>query len=128
MSNREKAADVIRTWQQRHKTEMDNNTDWAAQNLAGDLAAAGLLAPGVPEPGVFKDGAEVEWDTIDGYVNVENGLITIAHSEINEDTTPEQRERLQAGTGQIIITDPAEAEHLGHLIIAAARTMNGEPK
>lgn len=128
MSNREKTAEVIRTWQARHKTEMDTNPDWAAQNLAGDLTAAGLLPPNIPEPGVFKDGAEVEWDTLDGYVNVENGLITIAHSEINEDTTPEQRERLQAGTGQIIITDPAEAERIGHLIIAAARTMNGEPK
>ena len=128
MNNREKAAEVITTWQARHKTEMDNNTDWAAQNLAGGLADAGLIAPDVPEPGVFKDGAEVEWDTLDGYVNVENGLITIAHSESNEDDTPEQRERLQADPGQIIITDPAEAEYLGHLIIAAARTMNGEPK
>lgn len=126
MSNRDKAAEVIRTWQARHKTEMDNNPDWAAQNLAGDLADVGLIAPDVPEPGVFKDGAEVEWDTPDGYVNVENGLITIAHDERTEDDTPEQRERLQADPGQIIITDPAEAEHLGHLIIAAARTMNGD--
>ena len=56
MSNRERAADVITTWQARHKTEMDNNTDWAAQNLAGDLADAGLLAPDLPEPndtGIF---------------------------------------------------------------------------
>lgn len=45
MSNRERAADLITTWQARHKTEMDNNTDWAAQNLAGDLADAGMLAP-----------------------------------------------------------------------------------
>ena len=126
MSNLEKAADVIRTWQQRHRTEMDTNPDWAAQNLAGDLAQAGLLPPNIPEPGVFKDGAEIEWDTLDGYVNVENGLITIAHDERAEDDTPEQRERLRVDPGQIIITDPAEAEHLGHLIIAAARTMNGE--
>lgn len=128
MSNREKAAEVIRTWQARHKTEMDTNPDWAAQNLASDLADAGRLAPDIPEPGVFKDGAEVERDTPDGYVNVENGLITIAHSEINEDDTPEQRERLRVDEGQIIITNPAEAEYLGHLIIAAARTIKGEPK
>lgn len=126
MSNREKTAEVIRTWQARHKTEMDNNPDWAAQNLAADLANAGLTAPDLPEPGVFKDGAEIEWDTIDGYVNVENGLITISHSESTEDDTPEQRKRLRVDEGQIVITDPAEAEYLGHLIIAAARTMNGE--
>ena len=128
MNNRDRAAEVIRTWQQRHKTEMDTNPDWAAQNLAGDLADAGLLAPDVPEPGVFKDGSEVEWDTLDGYVNVENGLITISHDEHTEDDTPERRERLRVDPGQIIITDPAEAEYLGHLIIVAARTMNGEPK
>lgn len=88
MSNRDKAAEVIRTWQARHKTEMDNNPDWAAQNLAGDLADVGLIAPDVPEPGVFKDGAEVEWDTPDGYVNVENGLITIATTNAPRTTPP----------------------------------------
>lgn len=127
MSNREKAADVIRTWQQRHRTEMDNNPDWAAQNLASDLAAARLLTPDIPEPNFLTE-YETEWDTLNGYVHEGDGLITISHNESTEDDTPEQRERLQAGTGQIIITDPAEAEHLGHLIIAAARTMNGEPK
>ncbi|MGV0434201.1 hypothetical protein ACUY3H_04460 [Corynebacterium ureicelerivorans] len=50
MNNRDRAAEVIRTWQARHKTEMDTNTDWAAQNLAGDLADAGKLAPDLPEP------------------------------------------------------------------------------
>lgn len=50
MSNRDRAAEVIRTWQARHKTELDNNTAWAAQNLAGDLANAGLTAPDLPKP------------------------------------------------------------------------------
>ena len=129
MSNRDRAAEVIRTWQSRHKTEMDNNPDWAAQNLASDLADAGRLAPDVPKPGVFKDGSEIEWDTPDGYVNVENGLITVSHDERTEDDTPEQRERLRVDAGQIIITDPAEAEYLGRLIIAAAdHAQQGEPK
>lgn len=92
------------------------------------LAGAGLLAPDAPEPGVFKDGAEVEWATLDGYVNLEDGLITISHDERTEDDTPEQLNRLGADPGQIIITNPDKAEHLGNLIIAAARTMNGEPK
>ena len=108
---------------------MDNNPDWAAQNLASDLADAGRLAPDVPKPGVFKDGSEIEWDTPDGYVNVENGLITVSHDERTEDDTPEQRERLRVDAGQIIITDPAEAEYLGRLIIAAAdHAQQGEPK
>ena len=50
MTNQDKAIEVIRTWQERHQNQLDNNTDWAAQNLAGDLAQAGLLAPDLPEP------------------------------------------------------------------------------
>lgn len=59
MNNREKAADVIRTWQQRHKTEMDTNPDWAAQNLASDLADAGRLAPDAPAPLTAANGNPV---------------------------------------------------------------------
>lgn len=56
MNNQYKAAEVIRTWQKRHKYAMDYNPDWAAQNLAHDLHQAGLLAPDLPEPndpGIF---------------------------------------------------------------------------
>ena len=126
MSNIERAADVIDQWTQ-EGYEL-NSAVGSPHAIAERLADAGLLAPDVPEPGVFKDGSEVEWDTPDGYVNVENGLITISHDERTEDDTPEQRERLRVDEGQIIITDPAEAEYLGHLIIAAARTIKGEPK
>ena len=59
MSNRDRAAEVIRTWQARHRTEMDNNTTWAAQNLAGDLAAAGLIAQDAPEPLTAANGNPV---------------------------------------------------------------------
>lgn len=58
MSNRERAAEVIRTWQARHKTEMDNNTTWAAQNLAGDLDHAGLLAPDTDHPATLTTVAD----------------------------------------------------------------------
>ena len=44
MSKQDQAAEVIRTWQRRHKSMMDDNPDWAAQNLAIDLHQAGLLA------------------------------------------------------------------------------------
>ena len=50
MSSQDQVAEVIRTWQQRHKNVMDSNPDWAAQNLAHDLHNAGLLAPDLPAP------------------------------------------------------------------------------
>lgn len=50
MNNQYKAAEVIRTWQKRHPIVMESNPDWAAQNLAGDLKQAGLLAPELSEP------------------------------------------------------------------------------
>lgn len=56
MSSQDRAAEVIRTWQQRHKNVMDKNPDWAAQNLAIDLLIKGLIAPDLPEPndpGIF---------------------------------------------------------------------------
>ena len=42
MGNLERVAEVIRTWQKRHKGIMDRNPEWAAQNLALDLITAGL--------------------------------------------------------------------------------------
>lgn len=50
MTNFDRAANVIRTWQKRHKNLMDSDPEWAAQNLAIDLHQAGLLAPDLPEP------------------------------------------------------------------------------
>ena len=43
MAKLQRAAEVILTWQQRHKGIMDRNPEWAAQNLAIDLITAGLL-------------------------------------------------------------------------------------
>ena len=61
MSKQDQAAQVIRTWQRRHKNVMDSNPDWAAQNLAHDLAQAGLLAPELPTPTEIEDGVHC-WD------------------------------------------------------------------
>lgn len=59
MNNQDRAAQVIRTWQQRHKNQLDRNPEWAAQNLAGDLHNAGLLAPDLPDPAQsFSDGTK----------------------------------------------------------------------
>ena len=57
----DRAAEVIRTWQKRHKYAMDYNPDWAAQNLAHDLHQAGLLAPDLPTPTKIED-SECCWD------------------------------------------------------------------
>lgn len=61
MNNQDQAAQVIRTWQRRHKNVMDDNPDWAAQNLAIDLHNAGLLAPDLPTPTKIEDD-ECCWD------------------------------------------------------------------
>lgn len=68
MDNQVQAAQVIRTWQKRHKNVMDDNPDWAAQNLAGDLHQAGLLAPEpmIPHPYPPKDVHQPAWALRDG--------------------------------------------------------------
>ncbi|MDK4247789.1 hypothetical protein QPX34_07085 [Corynebacterium accolens] len=48
MSIMHEAYKAIRVWQSRHKNALEDSTDWAAQNLAGDLHEAGLLAPDLP--------------------------------------------------------------------------------
>ena len=59
MSNQDKVAEVISTWQKRHKGVMDENPDWAAQNLAIDLHNAGVLEPELPEPD--HDSQDPKW-------------------------------------------------------------------
>ena len=59
MSILDNARDVIRAWQKRHKCVMDENPDWAAQNLAIDLHNAGVLAPELPEPD--HDSQDPKW-------------------------------------------------------------------
>ena len=107
MNNREKAAEVIRTWQKRHKTEMDNNTDWAAQNLAGDLAEAGLLAPDLPEP------------------DVDNGVhrvyTAVGNLDVVSVTGHVQLNRLESD-GRTAVWDgkPTAARAFAHVLLAAA--------
>ena len=93
MTNQDKAIEVIRTWQERHQNQLDNNTDWAAQNLAGDLQQAGLLAPELPDeswPQVWEvngflvtaieDGGEtIELAENEGDGNVGYGWFTDRH-------------------------------------------------
>lgn len=107
MSNIERAAEVITTWQARHKTEMDNNTAWAAQNLAGDLADAGRLAPDVPKP------------------DVDNGVhrvyTAVGNLDVVSVTGHVQLNRLESD-GRTAVWDgkPAAARAFAHALLAAA--------
>lgn len=112
MSNQDKAAEVIRTWQQRHKNVMDSTPEWAAQNLANDLHNAGLLAPDTPQP-FFERGVGPNWeipisDPYGGVATVRSlgGGVFI--------------ERHGHGHGHGFITNPTEAKQLAADILAAA--------
>ena len=112
MSSQDQAAEVIRTWQKRHKYAMDYNPDWAAQNLAIDLHNAGLLAPDTPQP-FFERGVGPNWEIpISGpyggvaTVRALGGGVFI--------------ERHGQGHGHGFITNPAEAKQLAAAILAAA--------
>ena len=103
MSNRERAAEVA--------AEFLNGNVFAANIITKRLADAGLLAPDLPEPTVYKDGAEVEWDTPRGYVNVENGVIEVAYRHHAAPT-------IAANT--LIVNDRDAARAIGHALLAAA--------
>lgn len=108
MNNIDKAADVIDEW-----TQEGYELNCAVGNpraIAERLADAGLLAPDPLEPDVYKDGAQVEWDTPRGYVLVENGTIKVAHDHpaaptINDNT--------------LVIDDLNAARHLAAAFLAA---------
>ncbi len=108
MSNQDQAAQVIRTWQQRHKNVMDSNPDWAAQNLAIDLQEAGLIAPDTPQP-FFEHGHGPNWEI--PLKEEDGGLITV-RALIGEVFIERH--------GRAISTNPAEARSLGLALLAAA--------
>lgn len=119
MSNREKTAEVIRTWQARHKTEMDTNPDWAAQNLAGDLANAGLLAPDLPEPqrAWDDDEAPLIWKITDGY----DPLAIV----VDEHPLGDHPVQLETFNTVIKRLTTAEARRAAHALYAAANYSEG---
>lgn len=108
MNNQDQAAQVIRTWQKRHPNLMDNNADWAAQNLAGDLQEAGLLAPDTPQP-FFEHGNGPNWEIP---INDQGGGVATVRTLIG-DVFIERH-------GQGFVTNPAEAKQLAAAILAAA--------
>lgn len=110
MNNREKTAEVIRTWQARHKTEMDTDPDWAAQNLAGDLAAAGRLAPDLPAPLTAANGNPV-W-------RADNTLMVTRY--------PDGEIRMLLNPEQEACYTPQAAREQAALLLAAANHAEGK--
>ena len=108
MNNQDQAAEVIRTWQKRHKYAMDYNPDWAAQNLAGDLQEAGLLAPDTPQP-FFEHGNGPNWEIP---INDQGGGVATVRTLIG-DVYVERH-------GHGFITNPAEAREVAAALLAAA--------
>lgn len=102
MNNRQRTAEVIRTWQARHKTEMDSDTDWAAQNLAGDLADAGRLAPDLPEPNEA------------GFWHTDNTVTRALPNLLVEAGFYDQ------GVDTYVKLTPDEAREVAHILLAAA--------
>lgn len=108
MSKQDRAAEVIRTWQKRHKYAMDYNPDWAAQNLAHDLHNAGLLAPTPPQP-FFERGHGPNWEIP---INDQGGGVATVRTLVG-DVFIERH-------GQGFVTSPAEARQIAAAILAAA--------
>lgn len=110
MSNQDQAAEVIRTWQQRHKNAMDYNPDWAAQNLAGDLKQAGLITPDLPEPH-----REVALHTPEWFLD---GPISLVVSEPSEGVVSYGSD-VHNGAFRLVLTKE-EAEGIALALLAAA--------
>lgn len=108
MSKQDQAAQVIRTWQKRHKYAMDYNPDWAAQNLAHDLHNAGLLAPTPPQP-FFERGHGPNWEIP---INDQGGGVATVRTLIG-DVFIERH-------GQGFVTNPEEARKIAAALLAAA--------
>lgn len=113
MSNQDQAAQVIRTWQQRHKNSMDNTPEWAAQNLAHDLQEAGLLAPDPPQP-FFERRNGPNWEIP---INDEDGGGVATVRTLGGDVFIE---RPGHGHGHGFDINPTEAKQLAAAILAAA--------
>lgn len=108
MNNQDQAAEVIRTWQKRHKYAMDYNPDWAAQNLAHDLHNANLIAPDPPQP-FFERGNGPNWEIP---INDEDGGVATVRA-LDGDVFIERH-------GHGFSTNPEEAKQLAAALLAAA--------
>lgn len=89
---------------------------YSPTRIAERLADYGLLAEDLPEPSVFPGTKELEWATVDGYVNLKGGEILVAYDERDEDdylTEP------APAPGEIRITDTGQGRAVAYSILAA---------
>lgn len=107
MNNQDRAAEVIRTWQQRHKNVMDKTPDWAAQNLAIDLHQAGLIPPDAPQS-YFEHGNGPNWE-----IPLSDGLSSVTVRALYGEVNVSER-----GLG--FRANSAEARKIAAAILAAA--------
>ena len=123
MNNQYKAAEVIRTWQKRHPIVMESNPDWAAQNLAGDLHNAGLIAPDLPTPTKIEDD-ECCWDKTHTHLAYDYQTGTEKKIKVPGGVTVIQDEDAEAWLDVdygIHALAPGEARSLGLALLAAAQ-------
>lgn len=112
MSNRDRAVKVA--------AEFLDGDDLAANIITRLLADAGLIAPDLPEPELCTSG-DAEWDALDGYVNLNDGLITVTYRETDEDDDSPTTAWLRPEPGKLKILDLDTAEKLGTFLTAAAK-------
>lgn len=86
------------------------------------LAKANLLAPELAEPRVFENG-EKEWLHPDGWIDIENGAVTIAYNECDDEERPQH---LPPEPDTIYSTNPIHLRWLALDILAAANHLEQE--
>ena len=113
-SNYQRAVEILnRHWGVASETGMADETECCVQALE----KAGLLMPDLTEPRVFSNG-EKEWINPDGWIDLENGTITVFYDECPpEESHPEDMEPEPA---IIYATNPTQLRWLALDMLAAA--------
>lgn len=107
MNNLDQAAHVIM---------MCVQDGYSPTRIAERLAESGLLAEDLPEPNIFSGAEELEWPTVDGYINLHGGEISVVYDERDEyDYLAEPA----PVPGEIRITDTTAGREVAYSILAA---------
>lgn len=101
------------------------DVDETPRELVKQLHQFGLLMPDLTEPRVFSNG-EKEWINPDGWIDLENGTITVFYDECPpEESHPEDMEPEPA---IIYATNPTQLRWLALDMLAAANHLEQEKK
>ncbi len=89
---------------------------YSPTRVAECLADNGLITEDLPDPNVFSGAEELEWPTVDGYINLKGGEISVVYDERDEyDYLTEPAPM----PGEIRITDTTAGRELAYSILAA---------